>query len=68
MQYTYYTDTHFNSPINREELNALEQELLRRQSQSRNSEIKRMKDTHLQEFLEAEAAWKEKTEALQAKV
>ena len=27
-----------------------------------------MKDTHLQEFLDAEAAWKEKTEALQAKV
>ncbi|XP_063691217.1 protein FAM184A-like isoform X1 [Bolinopsis microptera] len=52
----------------REDLEALEHELLRRQSQSRSSEIKRMKDTHLQEFLDAEAAWKEKTEALQAKV
>ena len=27
-----------------------------------------MKDTHLQEFLEAETAWKEKTDALQLKV
>lgn len=30
--------------------------------------MKRMKDTHLQEFLEAETAWKEKTDALQLKV
>ncbi|KAL5262616.1 hypothetical protein ACHWQZ_G008124 [Mnemiopsis leidyi] len=52
----------------KEELNTLEQELLRRQSQSRSSEMKRMKDTHLQEFLEAETAWKEKTDSLQLKV
>ena len=68
MLFTNLTNTDHNLLIFREDLEALEHELLRRQSQSRSSEIKRMKDTHLQEFLDAEAAWKEKTEALQAKV
>lgn len=52
----------------KDELEALEHELMRRQSQSRSSEIKRMKDTHLQEFTEAETLWKEKMDALHAKV
>ena len=52
----------------RDELESLELELMRRQSQSRSSEIKKIKDSHMLEFVDAENVWKEKVETLQAKV
>ena len=58
-----------NSKLDRrEELEELEHELTRRQSQSRNSEIKRIKDIHVQEFVGQEQAWRDKVEQLQNKV
>ena len=59
----------FNRDItSRKELDDLEMELMRRQSQSRSSEIKKIKDSHLQEFVDAENMWREKADTLQAKV
>lgn len=52
----------------KEELNALEQELGRRQSQSRNSEIKKIKSIHVMESQEAERKFLEQIAALKDKV
>ena len=46
----------------------MEQELGRRQSQSRNSEIKKMKSVHMLEYQEAEKKFLEQINALKDKV